>query len=175
MLRLALPLVIFLVLGGFLWNGIGKDTRLIPSPLIDKPAPEFNLPALKDENRQISKQSLLGQPYLLNVWGSWCPACRVEHPYITEIARSGLIQVYGLNWKDTRSEALRWLDAFGDPYAGNAFDESGRTGIDFGVYGAPETFLIDARGQILEKHVGPLDPYVFEAKFRAKIKALESS
>jgi cytochrome c biogenesis protein CcmG/thiol:disulfide interchange protein DsbE len=175
MLRLALPLVVFLALGGLLWNGIGKDTRLIPSPLIDKPAPEFSLPDVKDGNRQISKEGLLGQAYLLNVWGSWCPACRIEHSFVTQIARSGLIPVYGLNWKDTRSEALRWLDAFGDPYVGSAFDESGRTGIDFGVYGAPETFLIDAEGKILEKHIGPLDPEIFDAKFRDKIEALKSS
>ena len=174
MLRLAFPLAVFLALGGLLWSGIGKDTQLIPSPLIDKPAPEFSLPTLQNGDRQISKQALLGKPYLLNVWGSWCPACRVEHSFITEIARSGLTEVYGLNWKDSRSEALRWLQTFGDPYAANAFDESGRTGIDFGVYGAPETFLIDAGGRILEKHVGPLDPIIFDAKFRGKIEALKS-
>ena len=175
MLRLALPLAAFLALGALLWSGIGKDTRLIPSPLIDKPAPDFSLPTLQDSGRQISKQGLLGRPYLLNVWGSWCPACRVEHAYITEIARSGLIPVYGLNWKDSRSEALRWLQTYGNPYVGSAYDESGRTGIDFGVYGAPETFLIDAQGKILEKHIGPLDSYVFDAKFRDKIEAFESS
>ena len=175
MLKLALPLAIFLALGALLWSGIGKDTRLIPSPLIDKPAPEFSLPLLRDGNLELSKQDLLGKPYLLNVWGSWCPECRVEHAFITNIANSGLIEVYGLNWKDSRYEALRWLQTFGDPYVSNAFDESGRTGIDFGVYGAPETFLIDAKGTILEKHIGALSPGVFDAKFRGKIEALESS
>jgi len=171
MIRLIIPLVVFLAMAALLRAGIGKDTRLIPSPLIGKPAPEFELPTWQDTSRRISKQGLLGQTYLLNVWGSWCPACRVEHPYVTELSRSGTVPVYGLNWKDSRSEALRWLETFGNPYAAVAFDESGRTGIDFGVYGAPETFLIDANGQILEKHVGPMDPVVFQAKFLDKIKA----
>ncbi len=164
-LRLVMPLAVFVALSALLASGIGKDPRLVPSPLIDKPAPAFELPILGREPESLAREDLLGQPYLLNVWASWCPGCRIEHSYITELATSGPVPVYGLNWKDERSEALRWLNMFGDPYRANLFDFSGRIGIDFGVYGAPETFLIGADGMILQKHVGPLDRNVFAAKF----------
>ncbi|MDJ0655943.1 MAG: DsbE family thiol:disulfide interchange protein [Xanthomonadales bacterium] len=169
-LSAVLPLGVFLVLGILLASGIGKDPTQIPSPLLDKPAPEFELPVLGREPETLSKKDLSGAPYLLNVWASWCPACQIEHPYITELAERGPVPVYGLNWKDAREDAIRWLDFFGDPYRASLFDGDGRTGIDFGVYGAPETFLIGADGRVLEKHIGPLDAAAFQEKFAPLIQ-----
>ncbi len=169
-LRLILPLAVFVGVGALLASGIGKDPSLVPSPLIDKPAPAFELPLLGRETESLSRDDLLGQPYLLNVWASWCPSCRIEHPFITDLAESGTVAVYGLNWKDQRADALQWLKVFGDPYRASLFDLSGRTGIDFGVYAAPETFLIGADGVVLQKHIGPMDERVFAAKFLPLIK-----
>lgn len=156
------PLLLFLSLGIVLYSGIGKDPSVVPSPLIDGPAPEFDLPSLTQPEATVSKASLDGGAYLLNVWASWCFACRIEHEVITDLATSGPVPVYGLNWKDQRPDALRWLQQFGDPYRASAYDESGRVGIDFGVYGAPETFLIDASGQVRYKHIGPLTPEIVQ-------------
>lgn len=153
---LVVPLALFLILGVFLKIGIGKDPTKLPSVLIDKPVPDFDLESLHDEGARVTSEGMLGTAYLLNVWGSWCYACRIEHEVITRIASTGPVPVLGLNWKDERSEGLRWLAQFGDPYADSAYDPGGRTGIDFGVYGAPETFLIDRNGCIRYKHVGPL-------------------
>ncbi|MDX1569747.1 MAG: DsbE family thiol:disulfide interchange protein [Xanthomonadales bacterium] len=155
-LILILPLVGFLALSGLLYSGIGKDPSVLPSALIDRPAPDFAVPELLEPTRTVGKADWLGKPYLLNVWASWCGACQIEHQVITDIAQSGVVPVYGLNWKDERSEALRWLDHFGNPYAAIAHDPENEVGIDFGVYGAPETFLIDAQGHVRFKHVGPL-------------------
>lgn len=164
-LKLLLPLLVFLLLGALLASGIGKDPSIVPSPLIAKPAPSFELEILGREPETVSRDDLLGTQYLLNVWASWCPACRIEHDFITELSRNGPVPVYGLNWKDDRAEALRWLEFFGDPYVASAYDRSGRVGIDFGVYGAPETFLIGADGSILQKHIGPLNREEFDIKF----------
>ena len=161
-LRFLLPLVVFALLGGLLWSGLGKDTRLVPSPLIGKPAPDFDLPELRDARQRVSRAALLGQPYLLNVWGSWCFACTEEHPVLVQLAARKLLPIVGLNWKDDPDDAARWLARFGDPYAHIAADREGRTAIDFGVYGAPESFLVDAKGTIRWKHVGPITPEVIE-------------
>lgn len=179
MLSKLIPLVVALALGAVLYAGVERsrtvNPRDIPSPLVDKPSPDFELPTVADANRMVSREDLLGEPFLLNVWGSWCPACRVEHPFITELAESGEIAVYGLNWKDTRSQAQKWLGQFGDPYRLSVFDDSGRVGIDFGVYGAPETFLIDAEGRILHKYIGALGPKIWQEEFRPILEKLESS
>ncbi len=151
------PLVIFLSLVILLYNGLGKDTRLLPSALIDKPVPKFSLPSLLND-KIIDNNSLKGQMYLLNVWGSWCPNCRIEHPMVTEFARQNIIPVYGLNYKDEDADAKAWLNQFGNPYTDILVDLDGRVGIDFGVYGAPETFLIDGNGIIRHKIVGELNP-----------------
>jgi cytochrome c biogenesis protein CcmG/thiol:disulfide interchange protein DsbE len=137
--------------------GLKLDPRNLPSPLIDKPAPAFNLQSLHEPGREVRRDDLIGQVSLLNVWASWCGVCREEHPLLVSLARDRQVPVYGLNYKDTREEALAWLQRFGDPYRAIAFDPDGRTGIDYGVYGVPETYVIDTGGVIRYKHVGPLN------------------
>jgi len=152
-----IPLVIFLSLIILLYNGLGKNTRLLPSALIGKSVPQFSVPSLMT-GQTINNDSLKGQMYLLNVWASWCPNCRIEHPMITEFVRQNIIPVYGLNYKDENDAANQWLLQFGNPYKDILIDKEGLVGIDFGVYGAPETFLIDAKGIIRHKIVGELNP-----------------
>lgn len=173
MLRRLLPLLLFAALALLLFAGIRlaqtRDPNAIPSPLIDKPAPEFALPLLHEPDRIVDNRELLGSPYLLNVWGSWCPSCRIEHPVIDALARSGRIRVLGYNYKDERDDALRWLQQFGDPYEMILVDRDGRKAIDFGVTAAPETFLIDAAGIVRYKHTGPLTPDVIEREILPRI------
>lgn len=166
------PILAFAALAILLASGIGKDTRKIPSPLIDKPAPAFALPQLDQPDFTISRDDLLGKPYLLNVWASWCVACREEHEALSGYARRNEIAVIGLNWKDDPNDAKRWLDQFGDPYTLILTDFEGKTAIDFGVYGAPETFLIDASGVIRHKHIGPLTDGIIEQDLRPRIQKL---
>ncbi len=160
MLRRLLPLLVFLALGGLLYAGIElskhEDPGALPSPLIGKQAPAFALPALPASTKSISNADLAGAPYVLNVWGSWCVNCREEHPAITALAASRVVKVVGYNLKDDPSDAQRWLAQFGNPYALIVADTEGRAAIDWGIYGAPETFLVDAAGVVRWKHVGPL-------------------
>ena len=153
--------IVFLALLGLLFYGVlvsdRADREALPSPLIGKPAPEFSLPVLHEPGRLVSSRDLRGQPYLLNVWGSWCPACRVEHPVLTRFAETKRLRVIGYNWKDEHADALRWLEQFGNPYWLVLVDYDGRKAIDWGIYGAPETFLVDAEGIVRWKHVGPVD------------------
>ncbi len=164
MIRRLLPLFAFLALAGLLFAGVrmnsGKDTSAIPSPLIGKPVPAFSLPVFDDPSRKFSGKDLLGTPYLLNVWGSWCPNCREEHPVITGLAQRGTLRMIGYDYKDTPEDARRWLAEFGNPYALILVDEDGRAALDWGIYGAPETFLVDATGIVRWKHVGPIDATV---------------
>lgn len=153
--RALIPLAIFIGIGGILWSGIGKDPHLVPSPLVHKPVPEFSAPALNEPSRLITRASLLGEPYLLNVFASWCVSCRAEHPVLMEYAKKGAFKLIGFNWKDAPEDANRWLQQFGNPYKDILTDLDGRLGIDFGVYGAPETFVIGADGTVLYKQVGP--------------------
>ena len=155
-LKALLPLIIFLSLVLLLYNGLGKNTKLLPSALINKPVPQFSVSSLMT-GQVINNDSLIGQMYLLNVWASWCPNCRVEHPMITEFVRQNIIPVYGLNYKDETTAANSWLKQFGNPYKDILVDSKGLLGIDFGVYGAPETFLVDAKGIIRHKIVGELN------------------
>jgi cytochrome c biogenesis protein CcmG, thiol:disulfide interchange protein DsbE len=163
-MRRVLPLLAFVVLAVLLYAGIqlhaGTDSTAIDSPLIGRPAPDFSLPVLGEPGRRIGNRDLLGQPFLLNVWGSWCPNCRVEHPVIAELARSGAVRVVGYNYKDEAADAQRWLGEFGNPYFVNVVDADGRAALDWGIYGAPETFLVDARGVVRWKYVGPITPEV---------------
>jgi cytochrome c biogenesis protein CcmG, thiol:disulfide interchange protein DsbE len=158
MKRYLLPLVIFLVLVGFFAIGLGLNPREVPSPLIGKPAPAFTLPLLGAPDKKLSAQELKGKVWVLNVWASWCVPCRQEHPLITELAKSGGVPVYGLNYKDKPGDASAWLAKLGDPYAATLSDLDGLVGIDYGVYGVPETFVIDKQGVIRLKHIGPVTP-----------------
>ena len=155
-LRYGLPLLAFIVIAVFLALGLKHDPRYVPSPLIDKPAPQFELPVLQQPENTINNQSLLGQVWLMNVWASWCAACKVEHPLLLDMAAQGA-NLVGLNYKDTTDQALAWLASYDNPYQNVIVDESGRVGIDFGVYGVPETFLIDKTGHIRYKHIGPVE------------------
>jgi cytochrome c biogenesis protein CcmG/thiol:disulfide interchange protein DsbE len=162
MTRFAIPLVLFIVLVGFLAIGLRHDPHEVPSPLINKAAPAFQLPQLKDPSRTFSAQEMRGKVWLLNVWASWCVTCRDEHPFLLQYARSGALPIYGLNYKDKREDALSWLGELGDPYVLSATDLDGRVGIDYGVYGAPETYLIDRDGIIRFKQVGPVTPDIWQ-------------
>ncbi|HET9484292.1 MAG TPA: DsbE family thiol:disulfide interchange protein [Xanthomonadales bacterium] len=174
-LRFILPLAMFAGLALLLFAGLGKDTRLVPSPLIDKPAPAYELPSLRDPGARIRTADFAGKPYLLNVWGSWCVACRVEHEVLTKFARRELVPVVGLNWKDVPEDATRWLAQFGDPYDAIPVDADGRVAIDYGVYGAPESFLIDGAGIIRYKHVGPLTEEIVERELLPRIAAMNGA
>ena len=160
--RYFIPLIVFIVLIAFFRIGLNYDPHLVPSPLIDKPVPVFTLPNLRDTATTMSSADLRGQAVLLNVWASWCVECRNEHPVLMEFSQNLKMPVYGLNYKDTREEAIQWLDHYGDPYVQSAFDQSGRVGIDFGVYGVPETFVLDRNGIIRYKHIGPITQKTME-------------
>jgi len=155
-MRYLIPLFIFLVMAGFLLKGLYMNPRHIPSVLINKPAPEFNLPTLYDPERMVSKESMKGKVWLLNIWASWCAACRAEHQVLNTIADMGIVDIIGLDYKDEAADGKRWLKQLGNPYKEVIVDKNGRTGIDFGVYGVPESFLIDAEGIIRHKFTGPL-------------------
>ncbi len=165
-MKALLPLFIFLIIAGLLAVGLknADQKSLIPSPLINKPAPEFSLPLLGQPEVRVSKSDLLGTTYLLNIWASWCAACRVEHPFLNQLAESKVLPIYGLNWKDQNNEAIAWLQALGNPYELILYDFEGNTAIDFGVYGAPENFIVDYNGQIRYKHVGVLNQQIFETE-----------
>lgn len=175
MLKRWLPLILFLGLGALLVVGIRlnmvRDPNAIPSPFIGRALPAFDLPGLHDPQQRVNSESLRGEPYLLNVWASWCPECRVEHPLIAELARSGTLRVVGFNYKDEPADAKRWLQQFGDPYSLIAVDHSGRAGIELGVYAAPENFLIGADGTVLFKHIGALTPEVVQREILPRLKA----
>ncbi len=170
-MRFLIPLGVFLVMVIFLGVGLSLDPREIPSPLIGKPAPAFDLPTLEAPDQHFGPNRIKGRPYLLNVWASWCEACRAEHPVLIDLARRGEVSLIGLNYKDTPEKARAWLEAHGgNPYQTVAVDADGKVGIEFGVYGVPETFLIDANGIILYKHTGPLSRKVLEEKLLPLIR-----
>jgi len=158
MKRYLLPLIVFLVLVGFFAIGLNLNPREVPSPLIGKPAPAFSLPVLGAPERKVSRDELQGKVWVLNVWASWCVPCQQEHPLITQLARTSGVPVYGLNYKDKPADATAWLVRFGDPFAATLSDIDGLVGIDYGVYGVPETFVIDKQGVIRLKHIGPVTP-----------------
>jgi len=172
MKRFLLPLGIFIALVLFLGVGLNLNPREIPSPFIGKPAPEFTTSQLHEPGKTISPKDMLGQVWLLNVWASWCVSCRQEHPVLMDLARQGVVPLVGLNYKDARADGTEWLRQFGNPYQLSAFDLDGRIGIDYGVYGVPETFVIDKRGVIRLKHVGPVTPKAVTEKLLPLIKEL---
>ncbi|MCZ6802948.1 MAG: DsbE family thiol:disulfide interchange protein [Proteobacteria bacterium] len=174
MIRYLIPLGLFICLVIIFIYGLQHDPRLVPSPLIDKPAPTFNLPTLHSSDINIQLDDLKGKVSLINVWASWCVACRTEHPILVEVSKSNELNLYGLNYKDKREDALQWLEQLGNPYIESAFDESGTTGIDYGVYGVPETFVLDKDGIIRYKHIGPVDKQQLETIIMPLVKQLES-
>ena len=174
-----LPLIIVAALGVLLFAGVmlsrNPNREALPSPLIGKPAPAFRLPVLHEPGRLVTSQELLGAPYLLNVWGSWCPACRDEHPVLTRFAESKRLRVIGFNWKDEHADALRWLEQFGNPYFMVLSDYDGKVAINWGIYGAPETFLVDGKGVIRWKYVGPMTDAVIQNELLPKLAEVEKA
>ena len=156
MKRYFIPLIVFAVMLAFLAIGLQLKPREIPSPLIDKAAPRFSLPTLAAPEQTLSSQDLRGKVWVLNVWASWCVACREEHPLLVEMAKLNAVPIFGLNYKDKRADALGWLARFGNPYTASLSDTEGLVGIDYGVYGVPETFVIDKAGVIRHKVIGPV-------------------
>ena len=171
MWRYLAPIGVFLALIAFFYFGLGRDKETLPSPLIGKDAPQFELPRVDDPAQTLSNREFAGRMYVLNVWGSWCVGCRQEHGVLLEIANRKEVPIIGLNWNDDRVMAQRWLRELGDPYVGSAFDGEGRVAIDWGVYGAPETFLVDASGTIVHKQVGPMTVPIWERDFVPLIKS----
>ena len=159
-----IPIPVVLVIGVVLFLGLGRDPHEVPSPLINKAAPNFRLPQLKEPTKTFSVEDMRGKVWVLNVWASWCISCRDEHPLLIEYARSGAVPIYGLNWKDKPEDALAWLGELGDPYVLSVSDLDGRIAIDYGVYGAPETYLIDHTGTIRFKQIGPVTENVWSKK-----------
>jgi cytochrome c biogenesis protein CcmG/thiol:disulfide interchange protein DsbE len=170
--KLGWTLGVFAALVLLLAIGLRLNPREVPSPLIGKPAPPFELPLLQEPDRRFNEKQMLGHVWILNVWASWCPPCLLEHPIVTRVAAAGIAPVIGLNYKDARDEALPWLQRNGNPYQLIAFDRDGRIGIDYGVYGVPETYVIDGKGVIRFKHIGPLTPDVVREKVEPLVKQL---
>jgi cytochrome c biogenesis protein CcmG/thiol:disulfide interchange protein DsbE len=164
MWRYVIPLVLMLGIGVLFWRGLGMNPNYVPSALVGKPVPTFSLPDLTDPAAVVSTETLAGRVSLVNVWGTWCVECRHEHPFLVELARAGL-PIYGLNVKDDRAAALVWLDRLGNPYVSSGFDPEGKAAIEWGVTGAPETFLIGKDGTILHKHISPLTPRIWQRDF----------
>ena len=174
-LRWSLPLAIFLVVLGFLFVGLFRDPREVPSPLIGKPAPAFSLAQLHRPERTLTTQDMRGQVWLLNVWASWCVSCKVEHPLLVDLAKANVVPVIGLAYKDKPEDGLAWLAANGDPYRLSIVDRDGRVGIDFGVYGVPETFVIDKSGVIRYKQIGPLTADALRQTILPLVRELQKS
>jgi cytochrome c biogenesis protein CcmG/thiol:disulfide interchange protein DsbE len=171
-LKFIIPLAIFFVLAGFLYRGLYLDPREVPSPLINKPAPAFELTRLDQPEQTIRRDDMLGKVWMLNVWASWCETCRDEHPYLVEFAKLKALPIYGLDYKDQREPAQQWLAERGNPYDASLFDAKGRVGIDFGVYGVPETFVIDKQGVIRFKQIGALTPQVLNDQVLPLVRKL---
>jgi cytochrome c biogenesis protein CcmG, thiol:disulfide interchange protein DsbE len=173
MKRFLWPLAIFILLVGFLAVGLRLDPREVPSPLVGKPAPAFELPVLQQPDRRFVPGDMRGKVWLLNVWASWCVSCREEHPVLVELSKRAVMPILGLNYKDNSDDATAWLKQFGNPYELSVVDADGRIGIDYGVYGVPETYLIDAEGVIRYKQIGPITPAVLEQKILPLARALK--
>lgn len=174
MLKYIIPLVLFSVLAVFLAIGLNLNPRDIPSPLIDKPAPTFSLPILSNPEQKLTNHDLIGKVWLLNVWASWCVSCRSEHPVLNQLAAKKRVVIIGLNYKDEAQDAKQWLAQLGNPYNVSVMDAEGRVGIDYGVYGVPETFVIDKKGLIRFKFTGPVTAKDVEKTFLPLIKQLQS-
>ena len=173
MSRYLVPLAVFVVLVAFLGIGLGLNPREVPSPLVGKPAPPFRLAQLQQSEKPFGKEDMLGKVWLFNVWASWCVSCRQEHPLLMELAKTRVVPIVGLNYKDQPDEAVAWLRQFGDPYALSVADRDGRVGIDYGVYGVPETFVIDKAGVIRYKQIGPVTAQSLRDKILPLVRELQ--
>ena len=171
-MRFAIPLGIFILMAALLGLGLGMDPSKIPSPLIGKSVPTFSLAKLHDPQQQMSNEDFIGEPWVLNVWASWCVACRAEHKYITRLGDMKLVKVIGLNYKDEPEDARNWLRELGNSYTASLMDRDGRVGIDWGVYGVPETFIIDKDGIIKYKFIGPINQEILDTEIVPLIKEL---
>jgi cytochrome c biogenesis protein CcmG, thiol:disulfide interchange protein DsbE len=170
-----LPLALFLILAAYFWIGLGKDPHRIPSPLIDQPVAEFSLAPLEGRTRGFSSDDLVGQVSLVNVFGSWCAACKIEHPFLMQLKRDGVIPIHGIDWREKdRQAGPAWLARYGDPYTLVGDDPDSRAAIAFGVTGAPETFIVDARGIIRYKHVGPITPEIWDQALLPIVRRLQA-
>lgn len=172
-MRFLIPLGVFAVMVLFLGIGLTLNPREVPSPLIGKPAPAFQLSRVADAGQTLSPEDFKGQVALVNVWASWCVSCRQEHPVLLQLARQNVVPIYGLNYKDQREAAQGWLNQHGNPYIASAFDADGRVGINWGVYGVPETFVIDKAGLIRHKHTGPVTPESLDQELLPLIRQLQ--
>jgi len=173
--KLFVPLAVFLVLLGFLFVGLFLDPREVPSPLIGKPAPQFTLSELREPGRTFGTSDMKGEVWLLNVWASWCAACREEHPLLVRLGASGIVPIVGLNYKDEPAAGIRWLAQHGDPYQLSVVDRDGRVGIDYGVYGVPETFVVDRQGIIRYKQIGPITDEALQQRILPLVRELQKS
>ena len=174
MMRFILPFVVFVILAAFLYVGLGLNPREVPSPLVGKAAPAFTLPLLQEPAKQFSPQDMKGKVWLFNVWASWCTACEGEHPLFMELARLNLVPIYGMDYKDKREDGAAWLQKHGNPYTLVVSDAQGRVGIDYGVYGVPETYLIDKQGVIQYKQIGAVTSKHLIEKIIPMIKELQA-
>jgi len=170
--KFLMPLGVFAALAVLLYVGLGLNPTRVESPLIDKPAPAFELPLLKNPLATFSPEEMKGKVWLLNVWASWCVSCRYEHPLFMQLAKSKAVPLYGLSYKDEREDSIAWLKQHGDPYVLSAYDIEGRVGIDYGVYGTPETYVIDKAGIIRYKHIGPVSPKDLQDTIMPLVKEL---
>ncbi|MEE8378956.1 MAG: DsbE family thiol:disulfide interchange protein [Gammaproteobacteria bacterium] len=175
MLRYIVPLLAFLGVSVFLYMGLSLKPREVPSPFINKPAPTFMLQKLHEPETYFSTSEMLGKVWLLNVWASWCVACRSEHPLLVQLSRANIVPIYGLNYKDVPTEGKSWLAQLGDPYAASVIDYEGKVGIDYGVYGVPETFVIDKQGVIRHKVIGPVTPSALDNCVLPLVKKLQQA
>jgi len=173
-LKFVVPLALFLLLVGFFAVGLMRDPREVPSPFIGKPAPAFRLEQLHEPALAFTPEDMKGKVWMLNVWASWCVSCRVEHPLLVDMSRRKLVPIVGLNYKDKREDGVQWLVKFGNPYALSAYDLDGKVGIDYGVYGVPETFVIDKQGVIRHKQIGPITPEALEKVILPLLKKLNA-
>ncbi len=173
MWRYLLPIAAFAIMIPVFIVGMDRNKSELPSPLLNQRAPTFELPSLQNADRMVGSKSYAGKVALVNVWATWCAACRTEHPYLMELATRNEVPIFGLNWRDQRTPAMSWLNQLGNPYFETAYDEDGRVGIDWGVYGAPETFLISAEGTVLFKYISPMTEKVWQEEFLPRIRAAE--